>query len=229
MAGIKLDNFSTSDVNLTAIMSTAQAMRNGHFALSLTEMDSTTIPQIAAGSIIDLNGTLIYFDADETIGGTPVDGVTYIKLIYSSGTVTAEWTATAPVFNTSLNGWYGTAGSSGHRYVAKTIKATANYSGKLLLDNSNIPYIYETQTQNSTGSWTAGATRTLTFTFSTLSTVVGITAIDLKTLSDVGIVTAANIESIVVSTNTVVITLRSNGSSSATNNFAAATLTVAGY
>jgi len=229
MAGIKIDNFSTSDVNLTAIMSTAQAMRNGHFALSLTEMDTTTIPKIAAGSIIDLNGTLIYFDADETIVGTPVNGVTYIKLIYSAGIVTAEWTATAPVFEPTKNGWYGVGANLGHRYVAKTIKATASYTGKLLLDTSNIPYIYENQTQSSFGAWTAGATRVLTFTFSLISKIEAVVSVEVKTFADVGWPMAANIESIVISTNTVVITFRSNGTTSAASNFASATITVAGY
>jgi len=207
MSGIRIDNFSTVDVNLTEIMQTAQAMRNGHFALSLTEMDSTTIPQIAAGSIIDLNGTLIYFDADETIGGTPVDGVAYIKLIYSSGTVTAEWTATDPEFSTSLNGWYGTGGSTGHRYVAKMTKATASYSNKKLYSQFDIPYNYESQQADWAGTWNAGETKTEVFTFT--SDVVAITTLSIiseKLSGDFRV----RVSSVVISTDTVTVTLISN-------------------
>lgn len=206
MSGIKLDNFSTSDVNLTAIMSTAQAMRNGHFALSLTEMDSTTIPKIAAGSIIDLNGQLIYFDADETISGTPVDGVTYIKLIYSSGTVTAEWTSTAPEFDNSKNGWYGTSTSYGHRYITKIIKSSSSYTGKLLLNNPIIPYIYETQTANFSGTWNTGTSKVATLTYA--SNVLAIKSFDL--IANINISESnVRINSVVISSNTIVVTMTS--------------------
>lgn len=167
MAGTKIDNFAIGDVNLTAIMDTLQGLRQGHFQASLTEMDTTTIPQVAAGSIFDLNGSLVYVDADETIGGTPVDGVTYIKAIYSSSTVSFEWTATAPTFSTSKNGWYGTSASSGHRYIAKMIKASSSYTGKMLYNSSNNIYTYEygLYTSNSL-SWSGSETKNITITFS---------------------------------------------------------------
>lgn len=210
MAGIKIDNFAVGDVNLTAIMDTLQGLRQGHFQASLTEMDTTTIPKVAAGSIFDLNGSLVYVDADETIGGTPVDGVTYIKAIYSSGTVSFEWTATAPTFSTSKNGWYGTSASSGHRYIAKMIKASSSYTGKTLYDSANIPYIYESKTTQWIGTWNAGASQVATLTFSL--NVQAIIAIDVHVWAN----TTNNIyiESVVISTNTIQITMYHSGRSS---------------
>lgn len=201
MAGVKIDNFSTSDVNLTAIMDTLQATRQGHFRLSLTEIDTTTEPEIAAGSIIDLNGSLIYFDADESIGGTASDGVVYVKLIYSSGTVTAEYTSTAPAFDTSKNGWYGTGANSGHRYIAKMIKADTAYTGKMYYDSANMPYSYEIQEAHFFGNWNNSETKTITLTYT--NSVVGITFFSYQRIANfVGI-----IKSVVISGNTVVIQL----------------------
>lgn len=229
MAGIKIDNFSTSDVNLTEIMTTLQALRQGHFKLSLTEMDTTVIPKIAAGSIIDINGSLVYFDADESISGTASDGVSYIKLIYSSGVITAEWTNISPVFDTSQNGWYGTGGSSGHRYICKMMKAATSYSGKFLLDTSNLPYIYETQTQISAGAWTPGTTRTLTFTLSSMTTTISIITIEQNGLVGATGNSAVSLESVTFSTNTITFIFRSNSNASASTDFVSATLTAVGY
>lgn len=206
MAGIKIDNFAVGDVNLTAIMDTLQGLRQGHFQASLTEMDTATIPKIAAGSIFDLNGSLVYVDADETIGGTPADGVTYIKAIYSSGAVSFEWTATAPTFSTDKNGWYGTGASSGHRYIAKMIKASSSYTGKLLYDSANISYIYELQKSSFSGSWNTGEVKTVTLTFA--SDVQSIISIDIHS-GILGIYRYVSVDSITIVNNTVVITLTS--------------------
>ena len=209
MSGIKLDNFSTVDVNLTAIMATAQAMRNGHFALSLTEMDSTTIPQIAAGSIIDISGTLVYFYSNETITGTASDGVTYIKLIYSSGTIAAIWTATAPTFDSSKNGWYGTGGSSSHRYIASMIKSSTSYTDKKLYDIYTSPKKYETQSSFFIGTWTAGSSKVVTLTYSSKVTAVEFIYCDnCAGPSAPATEYFTYIESVVISNNTIVITLK---------------------
>ena len=211
MAGVKIDNFSTSDVNLTAIMDTLQATRQGHFRLSLTEMDTTTEPEIAAGSIIDLNGSLVYFDADESIGGTASDGVVYVKLIYSSGAVTAEYTSTAPTFDTSKNGWYGTGASAGHRYIAKMLKADTAYTGKMYYDSANMPYSYEIQTAAWEGTWNTGETKTVTLTFS--SDVLAVISFNItrKSLTP----TYISIDSFTISNNTITIKLTSRYSSNA--------------
>ena len=213
MAGIKIDNFAVGDVNLTAIMDTLQGLRQGHFQASLTEMDTATIPKIAAGSIFDLNGSLVYVDADETIGGTPADGVTYIKAIYSSGAVSFEWTATAPTFSTSKNGWYGTSASSGHRYIAKMIKASSSYTGKTLYDSANISYNYELQKANFSGSWNTGEVKTVTLTFS--SNVTAIMALDIHS-GILGVYRYTSVDSISITNNTIVITLTSRFNNNST-------------
>lgn len=209
MAGIKIDNFAIGDVNLSAIMDTLQGLKQGHFQASLTEMDTTTIPKIAAGSIFDLNGSFVYIDADETIGGTPVDGVTYVKAIYSSGAVSFEWTATAPTFATDKNGWYGTGASSGHRYIAKMIKASSSYTGKLLYDSANIPSKYEMQLSNFTGSWNTGSSKTATLTF--LTNVKSIKTLNINSM--VTSLDSVKIDSVIINTNTITISLTNTGGS----------------
>jgi hypothetical protein len=204
MAGVKIDNFSTSDVNLTAIMDTLQATRQGHFRLSLTEMDTTDEPVICAGSIIDLNGSLIYFNDDKTITGTPADGNLYIKLIYSSSTVTAEYTSTSPTFDTSKNGWYGTGESAGHRYIAKMIKSGTSYTGKMYYDSANMLYSYETQTASWSGTWNASETKTATLTYT--NNVLAIADLYFNALVNSGGYNIS-IDSIVINTNTIVFTM----------------------
>lgn len=206
MAGSKIDNFGTSDPNLTAIMDSLQAFRNGHFALSLTEIDSSTVPEISAGSIIDINGTLIYFNDDESISGSPSDGIVYVKLIYSSGVVSAEFTNDDPEFDSSKNGWYGTSTSSGHRYVAKMIKSSSSYTGKTYLDSANIPYIYEIQSDDWSGTWNGGATKTITLTYS--SDVQSIVAFNFNAVAN-GTSSVISVDSISITNNTVVITATS--------------------
>lgn len=223
MAGTKIDNFAVGDVNLTAIMDTLQGLRQGHFQLSLTEVDTAVEPEISSGSIVDINGSLVYFDADEEITGSSSDGVVYVKLIYSSGVVTAEFTNTAPVFDSAKNGWYGTSASSGHRYVAKMVKSGTDYTGKTYLDSANVSYIYETQLSNWTGTWNTGATQTSTLTFT--ADVQAIIALDItsKTLTS----DTVSIDSITISSNTVVIVMTNRYNTNISNSSYSVVVTAA--
>ena len=213
MAGTKIDNFAVGDVNLTAIMDTLQGLRQGHFQLSLTEVDTAVEPEISSGSIVDINGSLVYFDADEEITGSSSDGVVYVKLIYSSGVVTAEFTNTAPVFDSAKNGWYGTSASSGHRYVAKMVKSGTDYTGKTYLDSANVSYIYETQLSNWTGTWNAKASQVATLTFS--DDVQAIIACNIHAFANS--TDNISISSVVISTNTIQVTMVNDAALSYTN------------
>jgi len=114
----------------------------GFQAVSLTNMDSAAVPQIAAGSKVEIASSFFTFSAAETIDTSTWTAITtgqtaYIKLLPAgtagSQTVTAEWTATAPVWSTSKQGWYASAGSS-YRYVGGCFKGSASeYSQKFIV------------------------------------------------------------------------------------------------
>jgi hypothetical protein len=132
MAGSKLNTYGVGDVNLTNLMQVLDACRIGFHAVSLTEWATTTVPKIAAGSKVEVNGAIYKFDADETITGSPSDGLVYIKLIPSGDSITAQFTNTAPAWDDEKQGWYSsTPGEENYRYIEFGMtKATAEYSDK---------------------------------------------------------------------------------------------------
>jgi hypothetical protein len=93
----------------------------GYQAVSLTNFDSSALSAIAAGSKVEIAGAFFTFTVDEAIEASTWTAITtgntaYIALIPAgvagSQTVTARFTATAPVWSTSKQGWYASAGSS---------------------------------------------------------------------------------------------------------------------
>ncbi len=104
--GDKISNYTVSDVNLNALMETVDTQRQGHMKVSLTNYDNDSEPEIAEGSVIEINGALYAFDADEEIGGSPSDGDVFIKIIPSGATCSAEFTNDEPEWDTLKGGWY---------------------------------------------------------------------------------------------------------------------------
>ena len=107
--------------------------RLGFIALSLTEYDTATVPQIAAGSCVEISGSIFQFSSNDTITGTPNSGyINYIMLTVSgsgdSQEVEASWTTTAPSWNTSKQGWYDATNAK--RYVAECYYDGTNYRSK---------------------------------------------------------------------------------------------------
>jgi hypothetical protein len=121
----QMTSFSAGDVNLTAMMAAENQLFKGYNALTLTEMNTTTVPAIAAGSAIEVNGVLVQSLTETAISGSPSDGVVYI---YINGT-TPTFTNTAPTWSDSKQGWYGTGGTANCRYhTVKCIKSGATYT-----------------------------------------------------------------------------------------------------
>ena len=121
MAGTKVNNYAIGDSDIEAVMLTTDQIYKGQCHVSLTEMSTTTVPKIAAGSWIENNGTLFKFDSDETLTGSPSDGIVYIRIVPSTSTCTAEMTNTAPTWSDSKQGWYGTSGTANYRYIETTV------------------------------------------------------------------------------------------------------------
>ena len=127
MAGTKISNYATGDVNLTALMATTTTQRKGLHRVTLTNMDNTSVPQITAGSVIEIDNSLYEFQALESIAGSAVSGTNYIKLVPSGSSVTAEWTQDEPVFDDDKQGWYSTqSGEDNYRYLEYRINLVGN-------------------------------------------------------------------------------------------------------
>jgi len=129
MAGTQYNLSTPTDPNPENIIETADKDAKGKLALSLTNFDNSTIPQIEKGSVAEVSGTRFVFDALETIVGSASDGTAYIYIDGADGT--ANWTNTAPVWNGEKQGYYHS--TSNYRYVARIIKEGTNYNNKTIL------------------------------------------------------------------------------------------------
>ncbi len=75
----------------------------GMINVTLTELDSTVVPQVAEGSVIEINGSGAYWESDESISGVPSAGnLNYIEMVLGVPT----WTTTPPTWIPSKGGWY---------------------------------------------------------------------------------------------------------------------------
>jgi len=123
MANIQLNYYSNSDTSLIDLMNTADGTFIGKHNVSLTNYDNTSLPAVAVGSIVEVNGTLYKFTSESAISGSPSDGVVYIYLVPSGdpalGTaiITPTFSNVAPTWSDSKQGWYGTGGSANYRYL----------------------------------------------------------------------------------------------------------------
>ena len=149
----KISNFAEGDVNLTAIMQTLNAICKRLNILSLTEFDTSSEPQIAAGSVAECNGAVYYFEENEGISGSPTDGTIYVRLVPSSDSnsddfVYAEYTNTAPTWSDEKQGWYDSTGN--YRYVAQMTLNSGLYDNKILYSPAGM-------------IWTGGASGNLKF------------------------------------------------------------------
>lgn len=131
MAGSKINDYSIGDSNIQSVMLTLDKAFKGFHQVSLTNYNTTDESAIAAGSVVEVNGALYKFDADESITGSPSDGTVYIYLVPSGDTVTAAYTNDAPIWSDSKQGWYGTGGNANYRYLEfKITKSSAVWSNK---------------------------------------------------------------------------------------------------
>jgi hypothetical protein len=158
----KVNNYSQVDSNILELQLTTDKAYKSQHTLTLTNYDNTTVPAIAAGSAIEVNGTLYKADTEEAISTTdPVtsatvaDGTVYVCIVPGATTATAAFTATAPTWSDSKQGWYGTGGQANYRYAEYLMtKATAEYSCKASIQSfvKTCIYVSNTNTQTLTGT-----------------------------------------------------------------------------
>jgi len=138
MAGTQVNTYTNEDTDIGAMQLTLDKVFHGLDMLTLTHMADTTVPAIAAGSVFEVNGALIKFDAEEsiTVGGV-ANGTVYIMVDGSA--LTAAFTATAPTWSDVKQGFYGTGGDANKRYVPVCMtKATAAYNNKRYIGYRNL-------------------------------------------------------------------------------------------
>lgn len=117
--GTLLQNPSNVPVSVSAdwetLVNTNAAGNAGKNMISMTNWDGGTLaPSVAAGSIIEIGGSLAYFETEQLPGGIAT-GINYLKFTVSGTTVTPVWTLTAPTWDAAKGGWYsGSDRYSGH-------------------------------------------------------------------------------------------------------------------
>lgn len=150
MSGVLINDYSNSDSNILAVQSTLDKTFFAKIdSITLTNFDNSTQPAIAAGSIVECNGALYSFSSEESISltdpvtsSTVADGTVYVCLVPSTSTITAAFTATAPTWSDSKQGWYGTGGQANYRYIARCLKASTAYDRKkYLTEKSGFPTV----------------------------------------------------------------------------------------
>ena len=118
-----------------------EKQRFGYQAISLTNFEADTEPQIAAGSKVEVGGALYEFSGAESItgfGGIGAGNDVYIKLTVAGTAITASWTTTAPAWSTSKQGWY----DSLTRYIGGCYKdADGDYAQKYLFEGRQLTHV----------------------------------------------------------------------------------------
>lgn len=109
-------------------------MKKGYYNLEFTNMGNNSLPAIAAGSSVDVDGSIAYFASEEAITDPGVsDGIVYVTISNSAGTAVANFTNTPrPDYDYDKKGCYGV---SGERYVLELYKSSSTYSNKTLIDS----------------------------------------------------------------------------------------------
>lgn len=111
-------NGATNWEDFTDIVQKIQA---GFMRVSLTNFDNEDLPAVAAGSLLDVNGTVVVFSAEEAITGwgaisDEVD--VWIKVVVSGSSATVEFTDTAPTYSAAKRGYY----NGNDRYIGGLYK-----------------------------------------------------------------------------------------------------------
>lgn len=135
---IKIDTYETGNILLDRIMLANDHSSRSKDRYTITELTTSVIPQIAAGSVIDQCGAMVYASSNESIattdpytGSVVADGPVFIIMTSLSGIFSASFTATAPVWSDAKQGYYGTGGQVAAKYLSYTmIKSGSSYTYK---------------------------------------------------------------------------------------------------
>ena len=118
------------------VATAVEQQRLGYNGITLTNFtDAASAPAIAAGSKVEIAGSLFLFSSEETITNwTDVTTAStgYIKLTVTGTAVAAAFTGSTPVWSESKQGYYASAASN-ERMIGGVYKAgTSTYQDKWL-------------------------------------------------------------------------------------------------
>jgi len=122
------------NISLNNINTWANTNAIGHDRVSLTEWNTTTVPEVAAGSIFESAGGYYQVDTDTSITvGAVSDGLVYILFDSTLGSESFYFTNTEPTWDDAKQGYYDT-GTGDKCLPFRMIKSGSSYSGKKLND-----------------------------------------------------------------------------------------------
>lgn len=134
MAGTKLNLWkNVGHADIDNIGRNLIQIERGYNGLTLTHMLDSTVPAIAAGSVIEINGSLVCFDSEEAITYSSgsnlfvaIDGVNRTAFFAD-----ADDTSAMPTWSESRKGWY----NGNYRYLPVfIIKSSSDYLCKMSFD-----------------------------------------------------------------------------------------------
>jgi len=148
-----------TDDNINNVISTLNKsispMNNN---IVLTELYSSTIPKIKAGSLVNLSGSLykIYDDTDiSTIdpftGASVSDGVVYVVYYLSGSNLLFALTASSPAWDNSKHVFYKTTYNYTKYYMTKSGALYVRKSDNMIMQDSKILYYASDATERTSG------------------------------------------------------------------------------
>jgi hypothetical protein len=111
-----------------------EKQRKGFIAVSLTNFATTSVPQVAAGSVLEIGGSIYQVTSAETINGSVTSSSTNY-ILFDSSTPEFQWTTTAPTWSDDKQGYYD-AGEA-KRYVGGCYYDGSDYTDKFVYGNNH--------------------------------------------------------------------------------------------
>jgi hypothetical protein len=120
----------------------------GYQGISLTNLNTSAASSIAAGSKIEVAGSWFSYASDDLPNASSWTAITtattaYLQLVPSgtagSQILSASWTATEPVWSTSKQGWYASAGSASRVVVSAYKSGTSSQEYKHIFNGLDGP------------------------------------------------------------------------------------------
>lgn len=109
---VKYTAYGVGNSTLTSMIQSLNALTIGFHQVSLTNWSTTAAPDIALGSIVEVNNNLYESVSTETITGSTPNGYLYIKTILStSDTISFQFSTVVPEWNTTKQ-YFGSPSSS---------------------------------------------------------------------------------------------------------------------
>jgi len=107
MAGYQLNTSTDGSSDWSGWANANEKAWKGYIGVSLNNWNTTGVPSVAEGGILEVGGSIFYFGDTEAITGTPsTANLNYIMATVSSTNVAVSYTTVAPSWIANKMGWY---------------------------------------------------------------------------------------------------------------------------